>query len=213
MPSDTKVMKKNVYLKLFCLLFFISSFLSSNASAAKLLVLGDSLSAAYGMDINKGWVSLLQQQLNGEYQVINGSISGDTTAGGLSRLPALLAEHEPQFVLIELGGNDGLRGYSIASMKKNLQKLINLSRKQQASPILFSMRIPTNYGKRYTEQFASAFPAVAQQESVPLIPFVFHDIMLNPALMQEDGIHPAEDAQPLIAEKMKEALSPIINGH
>jgi len=180
--------------------------------SATLLVLGDSISAGYGIDRGKGWVELLQQQLGDDHQVINASISGDTTGGGLSRLKTLIKEHQPQFVLIELGGNDGLRGYPVHRMKQNLRAMIDLSRQRDVQPILFAMRIPPNYGKRYSDQFAAAYTELAEEENVLLLPFLFDDIATNGSLLQEDGIHPTEQAQPLITERAIKLLAPILNG-
>ncbi|MEZ5529689.1 MAG: arylesterase [Porticoccaceae bacterium] len=194
------------------LLFTLSLLLALPAYSATLLVLGDSISAGYGIDRGKGWVELLQQQLGEQHQVVNASISGDTTGGGLSRLNTLIAEHQPDFVLIELGGNDGLRGYPIPRMKQNLQAMIELSRQGDAQPILFAMRIPPNYGRRYSDQFAAAYTDLAEQAEVPMLPFLFGDIATDRELLQEDGIHPTEEAQPLIAERVRSILEPLLNG-
>ncbi len=192
--------------------FVILMLLPLSGFSATLLVLGDSISAGYGIDRGKGWVELLQQQLGDDHQVINASISGDTTGGGLSRLKTLIKEHQPQFVLIELGGNDGLRGYPVHRMKQNLRAMIDLSRQRDVQPILFAMRIPPNYGKRYSDQFAAAYTELAEEENVLLLPFLFDDIATNGSLLQEDGIHPTEQAQPLITERAIKLLAPILNG-
>lgn len=190
----------------------IQMLLPLSGFSATLLVLGDSISAGYGIDRGKGWVELLQQQLGDDHQVINASISGDTTGGGLSRLKTLIKEHQPQFVLIELGGNDGLRGYPVHRMKQNLRAMIDLSRQCDVQPILFAMRIPPNYGKRYSDQFAASYTELAEEENVLLLPFLFDDIATNGSLLQEDGIHPTEQAQPLITERAIKLLAPILNG-
>lgn len=194
------------------LLFILFLLFSLPGFSATLLVLGDSISAGYGVDRGKGWVELMQQQLRNEHHVVNASISGDTTGGGLSRLDTLIEEHAPDFVLIELGGNDGLRGYPIHRIKENLRAMINLTRQADGQPILFGMRIPPNYGRRYSEQFASAYSDIADEENVPLLPFLFEDIAANPDLMLDDGIHPSEQAQPLIAERTLKLLTPLLNG-
>ncbi|MDP1520439.1 arylesterase [Porticoccus litoralis] len=194
------------------LLLILSLLFSLPGFSATLLVLGDSISAGYGVDRGKGWVELMQQQLRNEHHVVNASISGDTTGGGLSRLDTLIEEHAPDFVLIELGGNDGLRGYPIHRIKENLRAMINLIRLADSQPILFSMRIPPNYGKRYSEQFSNAYSDIAEEENVPLLPFLFEDIAANPDLMLDDGIHPSEQAQPLIAERTLKLLTPLLNG-
>ena len=144
-----------------CCIALILSLVLLPAHSATLLVLGDSISAGYGIDAGKGWVDLMQHQLGDEHRVINASISGDTTGGGLSRLDTLIDEHQPDFVLIELGGNDGLRGYPIPRMEQNLRAMIDLSRANDSQPILFGMQIPPNYGKRYSDQFANVFPKLA----------------------------------------------------
>jgi len=166
-------------------------------------VLGDSLSAAYGLSAEQGWVSLLAQKLKSQgidCRVVNASISGDTTAGGLSRLPSALQKHQPRWVLIELGANDGLRAQSVKLMQGNLRKMIALSRASHAEPVLFEMRIPSNYGPAYTEQFTQAFAAVAKAEQVPLVPFFLMSIATDPELFQADGIHPNAAAQPALLD-------------
>lgn len=193
------------------LVALITLLISAAANSSTLLVLGDSLSAGYGIDEKKGWVHLLQQKLDGKYTLVNSSISGETTAGGLSRLPTLLEKYQPTYVLIELGGNDGLRGYSIKQMKSNLQQMIDLSRDNQAEPLILGMQIPPNYGQRYTDAFAAAFSEVAKQQEVTLIPFVFEEVMAQPSLLQRDGIHPTAQAQPMIAERMLRELSAVLN--
>jgi acyl-CoA thioesterase-1 len=196
------------------LLCFSLGFLFSPLShSATLLILGDSLSAGYGIDIKKGWVNLLQQQIDEDHTIINGSISGDTTGGGLSRLPALLAKHQPDYLLIELGGNDGLRGYPLNRIKQNIASIIKLSRAHNAQAVLLEIQIPPNYGKRYTEQFRRVYKSVAKEESVALIPFMLEEVMLDKTLMQEDGIHPNEAAQPIIAQATWQQLAPILDGY
>lgn len=195
-----------------CCIALILSLVLLPAHSATLLVLGDSISAGYGIDAGKGWVDLMQHKLGDEHRVINASISGDTTGGGLSRLDALIDEHQPDFVLIELGGNDGLRGYPIPRMEQNLRAMIDLSRANDIQPILFAMQIPPNYGKRYSDQFANVFPNLAAREKVPLIPFMFEDIATDKTLIQEDGIHPTDAAQPLITERALQLLLPLLNG-
>lgn len=195
-----------------CCIALILSLVLLPAHSATLLVLGDSISAGYGIDAGKGWVDLMQHQLGDEHRVINASISGDTTGGGLSRLDTLIDEHQPDFVLIELGGNDGLRGYPIPRMEQNLRAMIDLSRANDSQPILFGMQIPPNYGKRYSDQFANVFPKLAAQENVPLIAFMFEDIATDQALIQADGIHPTETAQPLITQRAMQLLLPLLNG-
>lgn len=179
--------------------------LQALAQPPRLLVLGDSLSAGYGIDVDKGWVQLLQERLREEgypHRVVNASVSGETTAGGLKRLPRLLEEHQPQWVLLELGGNDGLRGQPVADMKANLKKMVTLSRAEDARVILLGMQIPPNYGPRYTEQFTRAFPQLADELSLPLVEFMLEGVAARDEYMQNDGIHPNAKAQPLILDNV-----------
>ena len=179
----------------------------------RLLIVGDSLSAAYGLKQHQGWVSLLQNTWRSDnvpIDVINAAISGETTDGALARLPRLLEQHNPSHVLIELGGNDGLQGHPVGKMKANLSKMITLAEKAGATVLLQDMQIPTNYGKRYTQMFTDAFEDVAEQHDVPLLPFFLEEIALKAELMQRDGIHPNAQAQPQIAELMNERLRPLI---
>lgn len=162
------------------------------------LVVGDSISAAFGLDTTQGWVALLQKRLDQQgkrIQVVNASISGDTSAGGLARLPALLAEHRPALVMIELGGNDGLRGTPLAQLQQNLANMIATSKSSGAQVLLLGMRLPPNYGKRYTEGFAGVYEQLAATHQVPLLPFFLEGVGGVPGLMQADGIHPTAAAQ------------------
>lgn len=178
--------------------FVLVGFFSQFTWAQKLLILGDSLSAAYGLQQQQGWVHLLQQ--NTQWQLINASISGETTAGGMARLPALLEQHQPDAVLIELGGNDGLRGFAVDSVKSNLNEIITLVKQHTATPILMQIRIPPNYGPRYGQQFSAIYPQLAKNHEITLWPFFMEEIALKQELMQGDGIHPNSEAQPLISE-------------
>ncbi|OBP14600.1 arylesterase [Rheinheimera sp. SA_1] len=188
----------------FCFTILVLVFsLSLQAATQKLLILGDSLSAGYGMQQQQGWVHLLQQQLEknqSSWTIINASISGETTAGGLARLPELLTKHQPQAVLIELGGNDGLRGFPAAQIEKNLQLLITEVKNHQAKPILMQIRIPPNYGPRYTRQFVALYPALAEKHQAVYWPFFMDAIAVKPELMLPDGIHPNVTAQPIIRD-------------
>lgn len=168
-----------------------------------ILVVGDSLSAALGMDTADGWVTLLQQRLEQRsmnYRVVNASISGDTTSGGLARLRQALPKHNPRLVVIALGGNDGLRGLPLKSMNANLRSMISLAAKQGARTVLLGMRIPSNYGPRYTERFHAIYGELAGEYKLPFIPFFMQDVALEAELMQADGIHPNEAAQPVLLE-------------
>lgn len=182
--------------------------------AHRILVLGDSISAAYGMSLNQGWVALLQQRLQEsqlDHSIINASISGETSGGGASRLPALLQQHQPAFVILELGGNDGLRGYPINKLRNNLERMITDSIKAGARVILVGMEIPPNYGSRYTNQFRQTYIELAQQYESPLVPEFLRSIGTRPELMQADGIHPTIEAQPLLMDQVWPVLEAVIN--
>ena len=186
---------------------------AQGASAATLLVLGDSISAGFGLDTRLGWVNLLQQRLNKQgldYQVVNASISGDTSAGGLARLAPLLAAHQPALVVVELGGNDGLRGQPPAQLQQNLAAIIQLSHKAGAKVLLLGMRLPPNYGVRYGEMFSQVYVQLANSEKVPLVPFFLEGVGGVPMLMQGDGIHPTAAAQPRLLENLWPQLQPLL---
>lgn len=183
------------------------------AQAESIVVLGDSISAGYGIDVQAGWVNLLQQkfkQVPGGVVLHNESISGDTSAGGLARVDQVLARHKPAWLLLELGANDGLRGLSPQAMKDNLRQIINRSRQAGTQVLLLGMKIPPNYGKRYIEMFYDIYPQLSQELNVPLVPFILAEVALNPQLMQADGLHPNAQAQPLIAEKIWSHLQPLL---
>jgi len=187
--------------------------MAQNAAAGTVLIVGDSISAGFGLDTSKGWVALLQQRLKKEGfddKVVNASISGDTSAGGLARLPAALAEHKPDVVVIELGGNDGLRGQPPAQLQQNLASMIEQSQASGAKVLLLGMQIPPNYGKRYVDAFAKVFNDVATAKKVPLVPFFLEGIGGNPALMQADGLHPALGAQGKLLENVWPTLKPLL---
>ncbi len=171
------------------------------AQTATVLVLGDSISAAYGIQREEGWVALLAQELRNldeTFTVANASISGETTAGGLARLDAALARHRPQVVVVELGGNDALRGYPVAQIEENLRNIIQRSQATDAKVVLVGMQIPPNYGARYSQGFSELFPNIAAETDSVLIDSLLEPIALQPDLMQSDGIHPTADAQPLL---------------
>ncbi|WP_460137178.1 arylesterase [Pseudomonas sp. S1_E04] len=187
--------------------------MAQNAAAGTVLIVGDSISAGFGLDTRKGWVALLEQRLKTEGfddKVVNASISGDTSAGGLARLPAALAEHKPEVVIIELGGNDGLRGQPPAQLQQNLASMIQKSQDSGAKVLLLGMQIPPNYGKRYVDAFAKVFGDVAQEKKVPLVPFFLEGIGGHPELMQADGLHPAVAAQDRLLENVWPALKPLL---
>ena len=180
------------------------------AATQNIIVLGDSLSAAYGIDEQDGWVQLLRNRLddhNHEARVINASISGETTGGGLSRLPKLMESYQPALLIVELGGNDGLRGYPIGQMKNNLTRIVELGQQHGARVILLGIRIPPNYGKRYSDLFFNTFAAVAEKTQTPLVPFFLDGIGTNRKLMQADGIHPTKEAQSMMLENVWPTIS------
>ncbi|MBV32736.1 MAG: arylesterase [Porticoccaceae bacterium] len=181
-------------------------FLSPQTQAAKLLILGDSLSAAYGFEERSGWGSLIKNHFQANHKIINASISGDTTGGGLMRLPQLLTKFSPTHVIIELGANDGLRGYPISIIEDNIKEMIEICRSKAARPILFGMRIPGNYGSRYAEGFANIYTKIATEKHVDLINFDFYEITETQSLIQSDGLHPTASAQPIIKEKVQQFL-------
>ncbi|WP_299774792.1 arylesterase [uncultured Pseudoteredinibacter sp.] len=173
----------------------------ASPKSQNLLVLGDSISAAYGMKPEEGWVALLEEKLQ-QYDVgtVNASISGETTAGGLARMPALIEKYSPRWVIVELGGNDGLRGYPIGRMKANLANIIEQSQAAKAQVLLIGMQIPPNYGKRYTRLFSEAFPELAKKYEVSLVPTFLESVAVKPDAMQSDGIHPNSSAQGALLE-------------
>lgn len=177
----------------------------TQANAQNILVMGDSISAAYGMSLEQGWVAQMAKALreqHPEWSVVNASISGETSGGGLRRLPALLQEHTPAVVLIELGANDGLRGYPLQNLKRNLAQMVQLSQQAGAKVILLPMEIPPNYGERYTSGFRDTFRTVAEDTDSLLAPFLLDGVATDPKLVQSDGLHPTVEAQPLILDNV-----------
>jgi acyl-CoA thioesterase-1 len=204
--------------RLLVLLMFVAASASANGAAPAetpvILVFGDSISAGYGLArVEQGWVALLQTRLKEQeygYQVVNASVSGETTAGGLARLPRALMLHQPKIVILELGGNDGLRALPIAQMRANLVRMIDLSVAAGAKVLLLGMRMPPNYGPDYTEQFRLCYVEVARDEKLPLVPFLLNDIALLPTLMQADGVHPNELGQPKLLANVWPSLKPLL---
>lgn len=186
--------------------------------AAALLILGDSLSAGYGIKQGKSWTDLLQNKLsnnnsylnNKKLHIVNASISGDTSANGVNRLPGALKQHQPAWVIIELGANDGLRGLAIAHIRHNLEMLIKTSLAADAEVFLMEIKIPPNYGKKYTQAFNNIYHTLAAQYNLTLLPFMLDEIILNPELMQADRLHPNEKAQVMISENLWRALEPLL---
>ena len=186
---------------------------SAHSAPKTVLVLGDSLSAGYGLARGQGWVSLLSERLQSEkmeVKVVNASISGDTTSGGLSRLPAQLDKHQPDIVIIELGGNDALRGLSLDASRQNLRGMIRNAKSRHAKVLLIGMQIPPNYGKVYTEAFFQMFPAIAKEEKVALVPFLLEGIAEKPELFQPDRIHPLASAHPRMLDNVWPALQKLL---
>ena len=205
------------------IVFLLASLLLSAAAGAAqkdtpktILVWGDSISAGYGLDADTGWVHLLERRLQSQgtaYNVINASVSGETTAGGLSRLPAALDKFKPDIVLLELGGNDGLRALPLDAMRTNLDKMVELSRAARARPVLFEMYIPRNYGPVYTERFTRVFDQLAQARQVPIVPFFLASLVTQrDKWFQDDELHPNAQAQPLLLNAVWPTLQPLL-GH
>jgi acyl-CoA thioesterase-1 len=187
--------------------------LAQNAAAGTVLIVGDSISAGFGLDTSKGWVALLQQRLEREGfsdKVVNASITGDTSGGAQARLAPLLAANKPDLVILELGGNDGLRGQPPAQLQQNLSTMIDSAQAIGAKVLLLGMQLPPNYGKRYTDAFAKVYPDLAQQKSVALVPFFLQGVGGVPALMQADGIHPAVGAQGMLLDNVWPVLKPLL---
>jgi len=178
-----------------------------------IVVLGDSISASYGMPVEQGWVSLLQEKLlndHSRYTVYNASISGETSAGGLARIDDILNTQKPTIVLLQLGANDGLRGLSPVDLKSNLAEITHRSQNIGATVLLLSMKIPPNYGKRYVDLFYNVYPQLAQQLNITLVPFLLEDVALHKDLMQADGLHPNAKAQAILANKIEPYLLPLL---
>jgi acyl-CoA thioesterase I len=200
--------------RLFILFVWVIASISAKAETPVILVLGDSISAGYGLvHVEQGWVALLQTRLKEQeygYQVVNASVSGETTAGGLARLPRALTLHQPKIVILELGGNDGLRALPIAQMRANLARMADLSSAAGAKVLVLGMRMPPNYGPDFTEQFRASFSDLARDKKLPLVPFLLNDIALFPNLMQADGIHPNEQGQPKLLDNVWPSLKPLL---
>ncbi len=192
--------------RLFFLLVLVMAGASARAEAPVILVFGDSISAGYGLArVEQGWVELLRTRLKREgygYQVVNASVSGETTAGGLARLPRALEVHHPRIVILELGGNDGLRALPVTQMRSNFEQMISLSMASGAQVLVLGMRIPPNYGPQYTTQFEAVYGELARADKLPLVPFLMDHIALQPALMQADDIHPNAAGQPVLLDNV-----------
>lgn len=201
--------------RLLILFMLIAAAAPAHAETPVILVFGDSISAGYGLTrVEQGWVALLQTRLKEQeygYQMINASVSGETTAGGLARLPRALQLHHPAIVILELGGNDGLRALPIAQMRANMLRMVDLATAAGAKVLLLGMRIPPNYGPEYTEQFRAVYSEVARDKKLPLVPFLLDAIALSPNLMQADGFHPNELGQPQLLANVWPVLAPLLH--
>lgn len=187
--------------------------MAQNAAAGTVLIVGDSISAAFGLDTRQGWVALLEKRLKDQGftdRVVNASVSGDTSAGGQARLPALLAEHKPEVVILELGGNDGLRGQPPRQLQQNLASMIDSSQAQGAKVLLLGMQLPPNYGVRYTQAFSQVYSQLASEKKVALVPFFLDGVGGHSELMQADGLHPAAAAQGKLLENVWPTLKPLL---
>jgi acyl-CoA thioesterase I len=185
----------------------------AEASDRTILVFGDSLSAAYGLRPEQGWVALLQKRLASTgygYEIVNASVSGETSSGGLQRLPRALQLHQPRILILELGANDGLRGLPLTTTRENLQKMIALAKQSHARVLLVGMRIPPNYGPRYTSDFAQMYPEIASRDGLPLVPFLLQSVALDPGRMQSDGLHPNARGEPAVLDTLWPQLEPML---
>ena len=200
--------------RLLILFVLVAASASARAETPVILVFGDSISAGHGLArVDQGWVALLQTRLKEQdyvYQVVNASVSGETTAGGLARLPRALMLHRPKIVILELGGNDGLRALPIAQMRVNLARMADLASASGAEVLLVGIRVPPNYGPEYTEGFSRCYVDLAREKKVPLVPFMLTDVAQFANLMQADGIHPNETAQPKLLANVWPSLKPLL---
>lgn len=222
--KENKQVKKTNWVTALLLILVFTSGSSLAEERPVILVMGDSLSAAYNIPTAAGWVSLLENRLAKEslkkeplkksqanWQVVNASISGETTGGGLTRLPSLLRQHQPTIVLLELGANDGLRGLPPQLITNNLEKMLTLSKQSGAQVMLIGILLPPNYGPAYLAQFEQTYPNLAKKHQLPLVPFLLEGVADKPELMQEDGLHPTAKAQPKLLETVWLELKPLLN--
>lgn len=200
--------------RLFVLWVLCWAAVSASAATPVILVFGDSISAGYGLPhVEEGWVALLQAKLKDQgygYQVVNASVSGETTAGGLARLPRALSLHHPAIVILELGGNDGLRALPVTQMRGNLSRMVELAAAASAKVLLLGVRIPPNYGPEYTAQFAQVYSDLARDKKLPFVPFLLNGIALAPNLMQTDGIHPNQSGQARLLDNVWPTLQALL---
>lgn len=210
-PWALRTMLRSIGILLICLLWAPPH--AEAADEPVLLVYGDSLSAAYGLRADQGWVALLQKRLADEgygYRVVNASVSGETTSGGKARLDRALEQHQPRLVILELGANDGLRGLPVAAARDNLAAMIDRIQAGKARVLLIGIQIPPNYGPQYTRAFAVMYPELASGKKLALVPFLLEKVALEPQLMQSDGLHPNEKGQPLLLETIWPYLQPLL---
>ncbi|MBA2491592.1 MAG: arylesterase [Gammaproteobacteria bacterium] len=209
-------MKKHSLKPALAVLLYLSLWQSAVAAMPPtILVMGDSLSAAYGIDSGRGWVSLLARRIDErghDFRVVNASISGETSEGGLSRLPDALNQYTPALVIIELGANDGLRGINPTVLRSNLERMIKLSQRHDAKVLLTGVQIPANYGEAFRERYYAVYEGVARDTGTPLVPFLLAGVAQVPAYMQPDGLHPTAKAQPMILDNVWPKLKPLIEG-
>jgi acyl-CoA thioesterase-1 len=203
---------------LLCLWFALPAAPAAGAPRPEpvILVFGDSLSAGHGVAVDKGWVSLLANRVRQQgygFQVVNASVSGETTTGGLARLPHVLSAHTPGIVIVELGANDGLRGLPLETTRTNLEAIVSLAAADHRTVVLLGMRMPPNYGERYTSGFAAVFPELAHRHHAALVPFLLEGVADRPALMQADGLHPNERGQAILLDNVWPVLRPLLQKH
>lgn len=199
-----------VLLVIFSLTISTNSAIASDEHPINILILGDSLSAAYGIPKDLGWVNLMRSELKGSAKVINASVSGETTDGGRASLKRHLAQYDPSIVVLELGANDGLRGFPLNTTRDNLQAMIDMSKGSGADVVLIGIHIPPNYGKRYTDSFYQNFVDLAKKNALEFVPFLLENVALDPTLMQNDQLHPTAEAQPLLLENVLPKIRKVI---
>lgn len=207
------ILKNALFKKFTAAAVLVAASASAYSAPKTVLVVGDSLSAEYGLTRGAGWVALLEQKLKSEKidaNIVNASISGETTSGGRARLPALLSAHKPEIVVIELGANDGLRGLPVDAASTNLREMITMAHKQRAKVMLIGMRMPPNYGRAYTERFFGMFASLSKEYKAPLVPFMLEGVADKPALFQADRLHPSAQAHPIILNNIWPTFSKLI---
>lgn len=212
--NTTSARRRGQWLLAIWLLLPLLAVAQTPVTTNTILIVGDSLSAAHNIPVSSGWVTLLEQRVRKEFRpapaIVNASVSGETTSGALTRLPALLQKHKPEVVVIELGGNDALRGLNPAQLRGNLDRMIVLSRDGGAKVLLLGIDVPPNYGAGYRERLRASYVDLAREHRTALVPFMLEGVALQPALMQSDGLHPTAAAQPRILDNVWPALAPLL---